>query len=137
MDLLSLLSSRVSNTGNVQQSVNLESVQVSGLGFSQNFKGSQKELTLYPEDSGNLVPDAQILVPWYAIGPMNFKASVVHGYNDLSNKDQANGSITNHSNLDGYSLDLWICLLVNKKAKNWNFYKSKKRKMIILKYHHR
>ena len=82
----------VSNTGNIQQSVKLESVQVRGFGFSQNLKGSQKGLTLYPEDSGNLAP-VQILVPWYAIGPMNFKASVMHGYNDLSNKDQANGSI--------------------------------------------
>jgi hypothetical protein len=82
----------MSNTGNVKQSAKLDNVQVSGLGFSQNFKGSQKELTLYPEDNGKIAP-VQIQVPWYAIGPMNFKASVVHGYNDLSNKDQANGSI--------------------------------------------
>jgi hypothetical protein len=81
----------MSNIGNVQQSVNLESVQVTGLGFAQNLKGTLKGLTLYPEDSANFAP--QIQVPWYAIGPMNFKASVVHGYQDLSKKDQVNASI--------------------------------------------
>lgn len=82
----------VSNTGNVQQSAKLDNIHISGLGFSHNLNGSQKELTLYPEDNGNLAPD-QIPIPWYSIGLMNYKASIVHGYNDLSNQDQINGSI--------------------------------------------
>ena len=87
------LSFSVSNNGNVQQSVKLASVKANGLGFTQNLKGSPKKLSIYPEDSGNLASVSPIQVPWYAIGPLNFKASVSHGYNGLSKKDQANGSI--------------------------------------------